>query len=426
MKYTKEVLKNKKIKFEITLNAEEWEHEVAHAYGHEKAKYSVQGFRKGKAPRAVIEKINGEGVFYEHALEHAFYNQYDEILKLEKDIEPISNPSLDIKSMDKTGAILIVEVEVKPEVKLGKYVGLEIAKEVITIKAAEVKAELMLAQDKAARQVEIDGPVKDGDTVNIYFSGSVDGVKFDGGTADKFDLVIGSGSFIPGFEEQIIGMKKGETKDVTVKFPADYHAEELKGKESVFEVKVHTITAKEMPELNDEFASDASEFETLKDWKADIKKILKKEADKKAKIELENKLIDKISDNATVEVPESMVEEQIDSFLKEFEYRLQYQGLKLEDYAKATNTTMEDIRNGRREDAIRTVKTRLTLEAIIKAEKLDASEEEFNKKMEAEATKEGKTIEEFQKTLTEEKVNYLVNDLMINKLLAFLRKENKL
>lgn len=426
MKYTKELLKNSKVKFIVELDEKEWEHQVKHAYEHEKGKYTVQGFRKGKAPKAVIEKNYGEGVFYEHALNHAFYDNYDEILRKEPDVEPIDNPSLDVQKIDKTGVIMVIEVNTKPEVKLGDYKGLEITVKKSTVTAAEVKAELLLAQEKASRLVSVDRSVKENDTVTFDFSGSIDGEKFPGGTAEKHDLVIGSKTFIPGFEEQMVGLKKGDEKDLNVKFPEDYHAEELKGKDSVFAVKIHDIREKELPELNDEFAATMSEFETLEDYKKDIKKTLKDKKEKENKLEAENTLIRTITENAEVEVPEVLVEDQINAFIKDYEYRLMYQGLKLDDYLKATNQTMESLKEARREDATKTVKTRMVLEAIVKAEKIEATPDELKEKIKVQATEANKSVEEYEKTLSRESLDYLINDLMVNKLLDFLKKENNL
>jgi trigger factor len=426
MKYTKEILKNKNVKFEVEIDKDEWAHIVDHAYEHEKGKYNIQGFRAGKAPKHLIEKMYGEGVFYEHALEHAFYDYYNEILEKETDLEPIGRPSLDVKKMDKDGAVLLIEVEVKPEVTLGEYKGLKIDKVESIVSNEEINAELMLAQDKASRLVEVEREIKTGDTVTFDFSGSVDGVKFEGGTAEKYDLEIGSGQFIPGFEEQMIGLKIGEEKALKVKFPENYHAENLKDKEAVFDVKIHAIREKQMPELNDELAQNMSEFNTLEEWKEDIKKTLKAKKDEQAKIEAENNLINKIVENATTETPESMIEEQISAFIKEFEYRLMYQGLKLDDYLKMMDLKLETLRADRREDAIKTVKTKLVLEEIIKKEKIEVTNEEFDAKLNELAAKENKSKKEFEKALTEARVDHILNGIMVDKLLNFLRQNNNI
>jgi len=426
MKYTKEILKNKHIQFEVEIDAHEWEHIVEHAYEHEKGKYNIQGFRKGKAPRNLIEKMYGEGVFYDHALEHAFYDYYGEILDKETEVEPIANPKLDVKKMDKTGVVLTIEVEVKPEVNLGNYKGLTIEKQEVVVTDDEVKAELLLTQDKASRLVEVSREIKVGDTVTFDFSGSVDGIKFDGGTAENFDLEIGSGQFIPGFEEQMVGLKVGETKNLEVSFPENYHAENLKGKKSIFEVTIKVVREKQLPELNDELAQNMSEFNTLTEWKDSIKAELMAKAETQNRIQQEGALIDKIVETSQVEAPEAMVEEQIDAFIKDFEYRLMYQGLKLDDYLNMMGTKKEDLRKERREDAIKTVKTRLVLEQIIKQEKIEVSKEDFDEKMKELSTKANKTLKEFEKGLNENQLQHIANDIIVTKLLDFLKANNNI
>lgn len=425
MKYTKELLEKNKVKFNVTINEEEWEHCLNHAYEHLKGKYTVQGFRKGKAPRSIIEKNYGEYVFYDEAINHAFGHNYSEILDKEPDVEPIDSPAVNIVDIKK-GLKYEITVEVKPEVILGEYKNLEIAKEKCTVKKEEIESELKLAQDKAGRLVIVDREVKDGDTATIDFSGSVNGKKFDGGTSKDYDLVIGSHSFIDNFEEQLIGMKKGETKTITVTFPENYMEESLKGKPAEFEVTIKEVREKQLPELDDEFAKNYSEFESLEEYKADIKKTIKAEKEKQAHYKAENDLIDKITDLATVEIPDKLVERQIDEFIQDFSYRLMYQGLKLEDYLKHMNTSMEELRNSRREDAKKTAKTKLVLEEIIKREKLEVSEEEVDKKLEEMANQRNIKVEDFKKGLNEDFFNRIYGQMVTDKLLAFLTENNKI
>lgn len=425
MEYTKELLEKNKVKFTVTITKEEWEHCLEHSYEHNKEKYNVQGFRKGKAPRNIIEKNYGQYVFYDDAINHALGHNYGEILDKENEVEPIASPSVNILSIE-NGLKYEIEVEVKPEVILGEYKNLEIKKGETKVTKEEVETELKLAQDKAGRLVSVEREVKEGDTTTIDFSGSVNGKKFDGGTAQDYDLVIGSHSFIDGFEDQMIGMKKGETKNIEVKFPENYMEPSLQGKPATFEVTVKEIREKELPTIDDEFAKNYSEFETLEEYKKDIEKTLKEGKDKDAEYKAENELIDLITDNATVEISDTLIESQIDDFIKDFEYRLMYQGLKLEDYLKHLNTTMKELRDSRREDAQRTAKTKLVLEEIIKRENISVSEEEMEKKLEDMAAQRNIKIEDFKKGINEDFFNRIYGQMITDKLLAFLTENNKL
>ncbi|MDD4833030.1 MAG: trigger factor, partial [Clostridia bacterium] len=275
-----------------------------------------------------------------------------------------------------------------------------------------------------ARMVDVDRPVKDGDEVLIDYSGSVDGVKFDGGTAEKQTLVIGSKTFIPGFEEQLIGMSKGEEKDINVKFPDEYRAENLKGKDSVFHIKLHEIKFKELPAIDDDFAKDVSEFDTLDEYKADIRKNLTEEKTKKAEAEEENALVEMIVKDAKVEIPDAMVETQIDAYVEDFGYTLMYQGLNLDDYLKYTNNTKEKLRETYREKAQVGVKTRLVMEAIIKAEELKADAKSVEAKIKQLAKEINQDYKEYKETISEQHLDYIKNEVLSEKLIAFLKTEN--
>lgn len=425
MKYTKELLKGE-VKFEISLSKEEWQEEINHAYEHTKSKYRVEGFRAGKAPRKVIEKQYGIGVFYDEALNHCFYEYYDEVLSKEKDVEIIGNPSVDIKKIDEDGLVLVVKQSLKPEVTLGEYKNLEIEKPEVKVSAKEVNAEIAKMQEKSSRMVKVDREVKNGDTVVMDFSGSVNGKKFDGGTATNFELEIGSGRFIPGFEEQIVGMKAGEHRDITVKFPEEYPAEELKGKDSVFAIDLHEVREKVLPELNDEFAQNVSEFDTLEEYKKDVKKQLLAKKKQQAEYELEEKMIEEISNNASVEIPEVMIDEQVEEFIHDFEHRLSHQGLRLSDYLSYMGTSLEDLKKSRREDAMKTCKTRLALEAIIKAEDIKVEPEELDQSIAVHAGYAKQDVEEFKKSLNQHQLSHIVNEVLINKLLKFLKQANNI
>ena len=425
MKYTKELLEKNKVKFTVETTKEEWEHCLEHSFEHNKEKYTVQGFRKGKAPRSVIEKNYGEYVFYDDAINHSFSHNYTEILDKETELEPVDHPSVNILDF-KDGLKYEITVEVKPEVILGEYKDLEIKKDKTRVTSEEIETELKLAQDKAGRLVIVDRPIKDGDTATIDFSGSLNGVKFDGGTSKDYDLVIGSHSFIAGFEEQLVGMKKGETKTIKVTFPENYMEESLKGKPADFEVTIKEVREKELPVLDDEFAKNYSEFDSLDEYKNDIKKNLKENKEKEAKYKAENDLIDKVTENATVEISDTLIEKQIDEFIKDFEYRLMYQGLKLEDYLKHMNSSLKELRDSRREDAIKTAKTKLVLEEIIKREKIEVTEEEVENKLKEMAESRNLKVEDFKKGLNEQFFNRIYGQMITDKLLAFLTENNKL
>ena len=425
MNYTKELSK-KEVKFEITLSKEEWQTEIDHVYEHMKGRFKVEGFRNGKAPRKVIEKQYGEGVFYDEALNHCFYEYYDEVLSKEQDIEVIGNPQVDVKKIDSDGLQLVVKQALKPEVKLGEYKNLTLEKPEVKVSAKEVNEELKKIQNKSARMVKVDREVKNGDTVVIDFSGSVNGKKFDGGTAKDYELAIGSGSFIPGFEDQIVGMKTGETRDINVKFPDEYPAEELKGKDSVFNIVLHEVREKVLPELNDEFAQNVSEFDTLDEYKKDIKKQLLKDKQQHADYELEEKMIETISNNAQVEISEVMVEEQVEEFIHDFEHRLAHQGLKLADYLKYTEQTIDDLKKAREEDAKKTCKTRLVLGEIIKQEKIAVEDSDLEQGIALHAQYAGASVEDFKKSMDEHELSHIANEVLVNKLLKFLKKENNI
>lgn len=426
MKYTKKILEDKRIELTINVEKKEWEDALENAYKENKGKYNIQGFRKGHAPRKVIEKTYGDTVFYDDAIDGCFYRYYLEVLSKEKDIKPVGNPEISIDKIDDNGLQLTLKVTNKPEVELGAYKDIEIKSEKPKVTKAEVDHELEHLRESRVKFVPVEREAKLGDTVTIDFSGSIDGVKFDGGTATDFDLELGSHSFIDNFEDQLVGTKKEDKKDVVVTFPADYPAENLSGKKATFAVTVKEIKEKVMPELDDKFADEVSEFSTLKELEEGTKKKLLDRKEKEEKSKAENKLIDQIVDNAKVEVPEVMVLEQIDEYIHDFEHRLMYQGLNLEGYLKYANTTLEDLKKSRVDDAKRTVKTRLVLEKIMTDEKLNISDEELLNKYNEHATTKAEKLEDLQKVMGEEQFNYFANSLLLNKLMKFLKENNKL
>lgn len=426
MKYTKKELKDNRVEVKLTLDSKEWEEAVNAAYEKNKGKYNVQGFRKGKAPRKVLEKTYGTSLFYDDAIDGCFYRYYFEVLSKEKSLEPVAMPEVSIDKVSAEGLEMTLVITNKPNVELGDYKGIEIEKAEVKVTKAEVDHELKHMLEHHVKFVEVEREIKMGDTATIDFSGSVDGVKFDGGTAQDFDLEIGSHSFIDTFEDQLVGLKKGDKKDVVVTFPADYHEASLKGKKSVFEVVIKGVKEKQYPELNDTFASEVSEFETLKELTEDTKKKMVEAKKKQLEAESENKLIEKIVDNAKVEVPQVMVDQQVEDYIRDFEYRLSYQGLSLQGYLQYANTTIEELKKSRQEDAKKTVKTRLVLEEIIKKENITVTDKDLEEKFNENNKDKKKTIEEIKKTLGQEQLNYFENSLLLNKLMAFLKENNKI
>jgi len=411
----------------FTVSAEEWAEMVEQAYQKNKSKYTVQGFRKGHAPRKVLETVYGPTLFEEHAFDDVVEHQLTEFYDKEKNLVPVDRPVLKSKTIDAKGLKYVVEILVKPDVVLGEYKGLSINKEKVEATEVEINAELEAARERAARYIEItDRAVQEGDEVVLDYSGSVDGVKFDGGTAQNQTLVIGSHRFIPGFEEQMIGMNIGETRDLNVRFPDEYHAENLKGKDSVFVVTVHAIKVKELPNLDDEFAKDVSEFDTLDDYKSDIEKKIIERKEKAAETKAENELMEMIVKSSQMKIHDCMIESQIDNYIQDFEYSLMYQGLKLDDYVKYTNTTVEQLREQYRDRAKKTVETRLVMEAIIKAEKIKSDKTSLKAKIAQYAKQMNQDEKEFASKLTPDQTAYFENEVITDKLLDFLKAENNI
>lgn len=419
---------NGEVKINFALSAKEWDDCIEKAYLKNKSKYSVPGFRKGHVSRKMIEKMYGEGVFFDDAFNDAFYDAYSKALNENEEIFPVDEPKVDIDGVNDDGVAFHATVTVKPEVTLGDYKGIKLDKVEYNVTVDDVQAEIDRARKQAGRRVEVtDRAVENGDIVNLDYSGSADGVKFDGGTAQGQELVIGSGSFIPGFEDGMVGMNVGETKDITVKFPENYHAENLAGKDAVFTVTVNKIEKEELPELNDEFAKEVSKFDTLDEYRADVEKRLTEENTRRADAENENKLVEAIVNNASVEIPSCMIEHQLDHIVEEMRYRLSYmyRGMKLEDYLKYTSGTIEELREARKADAERDVKTRLTLEAIVKAENLDVTDAEVEAEIVRMAQAQGKSADELKKHVDARQTEYIRNDILSKKLLTLLKDANE-
>ncbi len=368
------------------------------AYNKTKGQFRVDGFRKGKVPMQFIEKVYGKGVFYEDALDFTFPEAYTAAIE-ELGLETIDRPSLDKFDVE-GGAYLEVTVTVKPEVKLGEYFGVEVEKVVYEVTDEQVEDELKQKQEQNARMITVeDRAVEDGDILTLDYAGSIDGVAFDGGTAENQKLTIGSGQFIPGFEEQLIGKEIGSESDIQVTFPEEYQAEELAGKEATFHVTIHEIQVKELPELDDEFVKDISEFDTLDELKADARTNLEKAAADRQERENQTNVIEKVVVDAEVDIPEVMIQAQIDRERQEFEQNLSYQGLNLEQYYTFTGTTEEDLNKQIQPNAEKQVKADLVLNAISKEEAIEATEEEINAKLEELAGRYNQTPDQFKALL---------------------------
>ena len=416
---------NNELKLEFTIEAKKFDEGMKRVYA-KTAKYiNIPGFRKGKAPMAIVEKHYGPEVFYEDTFNEIVPEEYEKELK-ENNIEAVSKPDIEVKQIGKgQDLIFTAVVQTKPEVKLGKYKGIELKKVEYNVSDEDINHELGHMAERNSRLVNVeDRPVEDGDITVIDFEGFVDGVAFEGGKGENYELTIGSKTFIPGFEDQIIGMKIDEERDINVKFPEEYFSEELKGKDAVFKVKLHEIKKKELPELNDDFAKDTSEFDTLDELKASIKEKLEHENKHRAEHEMEDAVVKAAVEAVEVEIPSGMVETEIDNMVKDMETRLSYQGVRLEQYLQMVGKSMEDFRKEHEENAKVSVKTRLTLEAIVKAEKLEASEEEVNKKVEEMAAMYGKTTEELK--ANEQFVTYVKDSIKNEAVIKFLLDNAKI
>ncbi len=393
-----EKLEKNMAKLTIEASAEEFENAVQKAYLKNKSRINLPGFRKGKAPRAMIEKMYGKGVFYEDAANTLIPEAYSKALA-ECELDIVSQPEISVTQIEAGKPfIFTAEVALKPEVTLGEYKGVAVPKKEVTVTDEEVQAELDKEREKNARTIDVDDRgVENGDIIKLDFDGSVDGVPFQGGKSENYELTVGSGSFIPGFEDQLVGAKAGEELDVNVTFPEDYHAKDLAGKAAVFKCKVNEIHVKELPEADDEFAQEVSEFDTLEEYKADIRKKLQDRKEKAARNEKQNAAIEKIVANAEMEIPEPMVESQIRSMINDFARRMQSQGLNMDQYFQFTGMDASKLKEQMRPEALKRIENSLVLEAVAKAENIEISDERVDEeiakmaeayKMEADKLKE--------------------------------------
>lgn len=423
MSATYEKVSGNKAKLSFTVPAEQFEAAMQKAYLKNRGKINVPGFRRGKAPRKLIETMYGEGVFYDDAFQLIFPDLYDEAVK-ENNLQVVDQPEVDVQEIGEgKDLVFSCEVFVRPDVTLGDYKGLTVAVTKQTVTDADIDARIEQDRKKVARQIDVEGALENGDTVKLNYMGTVDGVAFEGGTAEDQTLTLGSGQFIPGFEEQMVGMTIGEEKDLNVTFPEKYHSEELAGKDAVFHVKVLSATRTELPKLDDDFAADASEYNTFAEYKDSIVKELNDRAAKNNEIAVENALVEKAVENASMDIPQAMINEQTNYLLREMQMRMAYQGLKMEDYLKYTGQTIEQLADMYKGEAEHRVKVELTLEAIRKAEGVEPSEEDVAKQVAEQAERMGQSVEDFEKTLTDEQRGYLRDTAAIQKVIDLMRQD---
>ena len=427
MKCKLEKTKNaNEVKFEITVEAEKFEEATKKVYFKSAKYFNIPGFRKGKAPMQIVEKYYGKEIFYEDAFNEVAQEALEEAVE-ENKVEVVSRPEVDIKQMEKgKDLIFTVVMQTKPEAELGKYKGIEIKKIEYNVTDEDVEHELSHMQEHNSRLISIDDRAAEkGDIVNIDFEGFVDGKAFDGGKAENYDIEIGSNTFIPGFEDQIVGMKIDEEKDVNVTFPKEYFSKDLAGKDATFKVKLHEVKKKELPALDDEFAKDVSEFDTLDELKKKIKEKKQKQNEERAKYETQDEVIKALCENVKVEIPSGMIETETENMIKDLENRLSYQGLKLEQYLNMMGKTKEEMRKEYEPQAVEGIKSRLAIEAVIKAEKIEATDKEIDKKIKEMAINYGKeNDEEFLKN--ENVRNYIKQGIESEKAIDFLVKNAKI
>ena len=416
---------NNEVKLEITVEATKFENAIKSVFNKNSKYFNIPGFRKGKAPYHIVEKTYGAGIFYEDAFNEIASPAYEEALESEK-IEAVSKPEIDITQIEKGKDLIFTAiVSTKPEVTLGKYKGVQVKKIEYNVTDKDIEDELNKMAEKNARLVSIeDRPVQNGDITVIDFEGFVDGAAFDGGKAENHELTIGSNTFIPGFEDQIIGMKLEEDKEINVKFPEEYFSSNLAGKDAMFKVKLHEIKQKQMPEINDELAKDISEFDTIEELKNSIKEKQEEQNKSRAKYETEDEVIKAVCDEAKVDIPNGMIELEIDNMAKDIEARLSYQGMNLEKYLKMMNKTMDDFRAENKEQAENNIKTRLVLEAVEKAEKIEVTETEISNKIKEMADSYGRKEEEVKDNPG--LVKYVGDSLKSEKTVNFLVENAKI
>lgn len=405
----------------IEVSEEDFEKAIQGAYLKQRNKISVPGFRKGKVPRAMIEKMYGAGIFYEDAANSLIPQHYSSAAA-ESELEIVSQPEIDVVQIEKGKPfIFTAEVAVKPEVTLGEYKGVEVPKTDIEVTDEDIAAELKKEQDKNARTITVeDRAAKEGDTVTLDFEGAVDGVPFEGGAGKDYPLTLGSNSFIPGFEKQLVGKNVEEEAEVNVTFPDDYNAEELKGKAAVFKCVIHKIEAKELPELDDDFAQDVSEFDTLEEYKADVKANLISKKEAEAKRAKEDAAVEKVIENATMEIPDAMIKSQVNQMVDDFARRIQSQGLTMEQYMQFTGSTSESMQEQMKPQALKRIQTRLVLEKVAEVENIEAGEDKLQEEIKNLAEMYKMEADKFQDMLGDYEKEQMKKDLAVQEAVTFL------
>ena len=422
-----EKLEKNMAKLTVEVSAEDFKAAIKKAYNKTKNRFAIPGFRKGKASQAVIEKMYGEAVFYEDAADEAINSTYAEAMK-ESGLDIVSRPEITVEQIGKDQAFIYSAlVAVKPEVTLGEYKGVEVEKADAAVTAEDVEAELKRVQEQNARLLTVeDRPVADGDQTVIDFEGFVDGKGFEGGKAEDYPLTIGSQSFIDTFEEQLIGKNIGEECEVNVTFPTEYHAAELAGKPAMFKVTVKEIKVKELPALDDEFASEVSEFDTLDEYKQDIEKKLQERKEKAAASQNEDRVVAKVVENASMEIPEKMIDAQVDNMLRETAQRMQSQGLSMDLYMKYTGMTADQMKDQMRPEAVKRIQTRLVLEAVVKAENIETSEEKLDEEIAKMAEAYKMEADKLKSYMTDSDKDQMKQDLAVQAAVDLLVSEAKL
>ena len=416
-----EKLEKNMAKLTIEVPAGDFEKALQKVYNKQKKNISIPGFRKGKAPRQMVEKMYGPEIFYEDAADETIRTAYEEEMK-DTDLPIVSRPVIDIVQIKKGEPfIFTAEVALKPEVTLGEYKGVEVDKISTRVTQKEVEARIQEEAEKNARTITVeDRGVQDGDEVILDFEGFVDGEAFEGGKGENYPLTIGSGSFIPGFEEKLIGAEPEKEVEVQVTFPEDYHAEALKGKEAVFKCTVHEIKVKELPEIDDEFAAEVSEFDTLEEYKADVKAKIKEQKETEGKKKKEDQAVEKAVANASMEIPDAMIDEQVQQMLNEFAQNMQYQGIGLEQYCQITGMTVEKIQEEMRPQAVKRIETRLVLEAVAKAENIEVSDEKLDEEIAKMAESYHMEADKLKEYMGDDEKKQMKEDIAVQEAVTFL------